>query len=758
MTIMLTLFNLPVIQVSLGAFLREFRPWAYGLSLCAYAGLVIIKGYFDWKSNNTSSKSRIRTPADAVEIIALNILLLAAGILYLAGDNIRMIYKDFEFEVPIGSDNLKVPVRDLRSYLVATSLALLILNQIMPPVLKHIRKYRQPSTVMTLKVVEHKTTDSEANDFWKHSDITLSTPEGYFADWKKKVLIHLTYNEPEDSETQEGGQEHKIQLHNKECHSSDCRREIVTILFKGVLKKFEDILDIMVQFRPDIDPNEAIKGTMPKFSINPCSGATSELPTNNECTWIATFDVTKVQIDDYTEALGSNGTYQTVSQNITVTDSQPQTNKIASFHLIQTYTKLLNYALLVDALYTTILNEITGTNAMTLDGNVCPTGHRWIAHCIFIFASISWFIATLAVLPFGYCYGTKYERLGTVQDIIQYLQLDLFQNVLWTATSRISMYVIIKLFKVWENKRDIIISLVVVFCTPALIAVGIFMILLTLPIILLPIGLIVFGIFMLLTLLSILLEIQLLIITVAVSILVAITLIVLLFIMGLVLNVCKLLLSLTLLILYAGTVGILIILPLITLPIIMGMALLYYYPYAISVDFGALLLLLFFAIYGFILLLLRSRKCKRVMTYLGYSNIITGDDSINFPALNEKWNNYWQCQKSIRHQAETFFTKICGLLMSINFWLTFTWGFLTALYLPLYLIADNSWPWVCYVGGQRNWSFIRIPLLLLTYAINLIPMIYQGIQIVFNFLKQNEKEHSSKRSLIWIYNLEYGIA
>jgi hypothetical protein len=52
------------------------------------------------------------------------------------------------------------------------------------------------------------------------------------------------------------------------------------------------------------------------------------------------------------------------------------------------------------------------------------------------------------------------------------------------------------------------------------------------------------------------------------------------------------------------------------------------------------------------------------------------------------------------------------------------WGFLTLIYLPLYLIQDNSWPWVCYLGREK-WSYVRYPLIVLAGTISFTPFLCQ---------------------------------
>jgi hypothetical protein len=652
-----------------------------------------------------------------------------------------MLYKDFEEKVPIGRD--VVVVRDLRSYLVAVSFALLLLNEIIPPVLKLVRKFRQPSTYMTLKVVANE----NPINFWRDSDVTLSTPAGYFRDWNRKKTINLRYKETISSTceaTHDGWEQQqnyaKILMTNRECISPDLNTEQITICFKGESTNFEGTKEIIVLVRPN-KSNEGLKGVLPKLTIKQqCSGAT------HEYVYIATFNITEINNipneNNIEQAPGSNRT-----QHIPETDSEPETYKIASFKLIETYSQVLNYALLVDALYTSILNEITRKDE-------CPPGHRWIAHSIFIFVSIAWLIAIILVLPVGFLYGHKYECFGTVtiKDIKQYL-IDKFNmhKLVMNDTSNEDFEEQMPILEEGrENKITIdhwkvAEALLTGACAPVSVALGLSNILSPF------LGPIVFTALVFFLFLSevVVLVTLIIIINIATRALLA-TLLVTVFIvarlllygllavaffMGPLLLAVVLITPLLLPVYFCLMQSIapsVLALALILLLLGVNVSIMVRYPFTtLQLVAGLLVGIIVYAI-----LYLSLRKCKCLLKHLGYKDLVLSDKIASTIIIGPILGIDYCQRKYTQGQRLNWY----AILTSANFWLTFTWGLLTALYLPLYLIADNSWPWLCYVGDhkvddQDKWFYIRIPLLFIISVINIIPQVIARLPLILKGYK-----------------------
>jgi membrane-associated HD superfamily phosphohydrolase len=69
--------------------------------------------------------------------------------------------------------------------------------------------------------------------------------------------------------------------------------------------------------------------------------------------------------------------------------------------------------------------------------------------------------------------------------------------------------------------------------------------------------------------------------------------------------------------------------------------------------------------------------------------------------------------------------------------LTFSIVCLLVIYLPVYMIADNAWPWICFLT-ENNWSIMRYVLLSFALVISIFPTLYKAISVQAN-LKLLEK-------------------
>ena len=83
--------------------------------------------------------------------------------------------------------------------------------------------------------------------------------------------------------------------------------------------------------------------------------------------------------------------------------------------LFDVYVYLIDYTLIADALYTTVLDEITHQDRCITEGYDCPKGHIAVAVVIWILLSLAWLIAILSIVVGSFC-SNRYERLGSWED------------------------------------------------------------------------------------------------------------------------------------------------------------------------------------------------------------------------------------------------------------------------------------------------------------------------------------------------------
>jgi hypothetical protein len=133
--------------------------------------------------------SKLSKAAGMTQTIVVNVTLLLAGVAYLVGDNIRMLTQDFDAELLL-LDSLKA--RDFRSYVVAFSLYLMVISRLELYIANAIADYMKPQSVMTLIAKFEKY--SNIDEFWLQEAVyTLSIPSGYYKMWKLGTTLNLSF-------------------------------------------------------------------------------------------------------------------------------------------------------------------------------------------------------------------------------------------------------------------------------------------------------------------------------------------------------------------------------------------------------------------------------------------------------------------------------------------------------------------------------------------------------------------------------------
>ena len=407
------------------------RISVYSYFLIAYflVAIPVVVGKIIYTITNKSDQRKTCTKCvDAVlHLVFTDLSLIIAGELYLAGDNILIIHRSFDATVPIIRD-ITLKAGDLRSYIVAFSLAFMIIAQIGPFVASRISEYIEPLREMTL-VVEFDSCESAQTNgtgFWeKMRQATLYIPPGHHTlpDWKTgKTLI---FRHEQLSAICDGEQQYsKIHLTSK-IHLPDSSFYNVAVDL-SFFKKFKDFVH-MSEIRVKI-PSDSVK-IQNTSTHSPCTptqhrgvtifGKSPKLTfkTNKSektYAWSAEF---QIPLNDKSDVESQKNLFQVNYES-----------KIASHHLTQACFSLLDYALIADALYTTMLDEITQQDDVKTGKN-CPSAHIIVAIVLLGIIIIAWSIVVTLILPFGFCGRCKYFDIFLKPTVIEKIKNNIIGTI-----------------------------------------------------------------------------------------------------------------------------------------------------------------------------------------------------------------------------------------------------------------------------------------------------------------------------------------
>jgi hypothetical protein len=291
--------------------------------------------------------------------IAACLILFVGGILYLVGDNILILYGTFDAPV-VESDNDspdskvdKIKVKDLRSYLVAFALMCMIVNRILPFIGKAIHEISSPPNETLVAKIERDDTSDQRNDC-------------------KWVLQALEEN---NSSCSEG-------------NASDNLDRADTTKSPGIKLDMQIVLHGQVAQVNSLNIN-AVKDN----NINEVNGNTNQGELQVQ--------ISKFKVNDEQQAIRK----------------LPTERKSCIGYVLGIYANLLTYALIADALYTTILDEITQQNVTHEHGCVCPEGHVAVAYTIFGCLSVIWLVSVIVLSCTSCCnMSQKYPRIMEDED------------------------------------------------------------------------------------------------------------------------------------------------------------------------------------------------------------------------------------------------------------------------------------------------------------------------------------------------------
>ena len=352
------------------------------------------------------------TAKDVISKGLVDVSLIIAGVLYLAGDNIRMIYRDFETEVPIGA--AEVPAREVRSYLVAMSLVFMIVSRIAPLIGEQIYNYRKIPQHCQL-TIEHEENVS-LSDFWKTSKQTLYVPAGLHDDWKTKMSFKLTpEGEPNPLRVESNNQ---ILFTGKcvmcdeidgisESRTEDHIKISVKIFFfwNNLLPEFRvTVNEIIVENKPECNPQKVLIRGERSTHVN-------KKGTNNYNKYSAEF---VVKTEDSSRDISSSPAVETVPEI-------PKIQESALTKLFGAYYKAIDYAVIIDAIYTTILDELTQGSKGNPSSDNCPQGQIYLTFAILLLVTIMWWVAIGCLLPCGFCCCIRYKYMTKWKKIKSHL-------------------------------------------------------------------------------------------------------------------------------------------------------------------------------------------------------------------------------------------------------------------------------------------------------------------------------------------------
>jgi hypothetical protein len=668
----------------------NFRISAYVFfpSICIIVAIVFII----WYVNGLVRKDKDNTvKLNKLSALIVILCLLVAGELYLTGDNIVLLHKSFNATVYIQGE--PVEVKDLRSYLVAISLCFMIISKLVPLVVSQISNYIDPHTkiVVEIKVKQERT----ESDLWRDLEhCTVLIPAGHCVEWKQA----------EEHNCKVIGQDRPI------CHNSGlefANGESENHPAQIILTSNDEITKIIIDFwgkTTDLSQMKTItvkKCYHENDTLKPHAMLMGIVPTlifcieGDTCTWSAEFRIVK-QLDS--EALQAERHKATVAE-----ESSKMRQKTASLSLIQACFSLLDYALIADALYTTILDEITQQDKSITSGDICPKGHEIVALIIFGIINVVWIVTILIIFPITFCCCTKkYRRLGTWNDIKANVDITMICNYYWSRKKLKET-----LSDAWSSCDCCNWSKCnAILCQFDKLSSNIvlYIFLLTFCAVLIPvISVSVVNIILL-------------------YISIALTLVVL-FVILILWKSCKCLKQSQeiqqcftktssrlkkMLVKLKKTVT-----DCFTKRKMISPATLIYI-FTVMLVPNLFMLILLYICEIFIVFAIHFIA----LVVLGLFIILIG---IGYVAAMECCNCWVQCK---------------AVISSVNFWITFLLVVAVSIYLPVYLTADNKWPWICHT---KSVSPFRTPLSILALAISFCPPIYSGLKWLTREARANKQ-------------------
>ena len=394
------------------------RTIVYSLYLLSYAVLSFI--YLVYRQCSSYSKHHHKcTAKDVINTGLVDISLIIAGVLYLAGDNIRMLYEEFETKVPIGA--VEVPAREIRSYVVAMSLVFMIVSRVAPLIGDQIYSYRKIPEHCQL-AVEYEENFSLDN-FWRTSKQTLYVPAGLHDKWKTDVVFKL-----------------ELKGEPSPLHAASINRQILyNDLFTGRCVMSDEFgCDDYTKSKIEVEIyyflNNSLLDSEMKFR-------TYKMIVRNAPESNSQEDLVLIRGERPTHTNKKGTMYNKyLAKFVVKTDSKEASNDMASSpaddtipgpeiqaiegsaltKLFGAYYKALDYVVIIDALYTTILDEITQGSKRSPSIENCPLGQISITFAILLLVNILWFVAIGCLLPCGYCCCIRYKHVSKLNSQLWY--------------------------------------------------------------------------------------------------------------------------------------------------------------------------------------------------------------------------------------------------------------------------------------------------------------------------------------------------
>jgi hypothetical protein len=343
--------------------------------------------------------------------VLVGLCLLIAGELYLTGDNILIIFKDYE---TVLASNFQV--KDLRSYLVGISLCFMIIGKLIPFLNNAVDGYINGGSQLSLTV---KLKYGDTN--WKSSDNEILLIDS-FVHKERQLQLRQTL---EDSmyDNQPNSQPLEIILLGKIDNGGSRRQhtggdqwqpmEEVSHRTQGTegdsASQGQQNTDgqrckVIVRFSDKWPGNDFVQITRLtittsiaelKYIIEGEDPTFKRKMDEEYITWSANFQTVCI----FEQNNGEKGTKLFDSE-----ESCDKQSKTASINILRTYAGLLDYALIADAIYTTILDEITQGSKKN-----CPIIHAGLAIGILGFLNFVW-VVTVILVFFIFCIFAKKRR------------------------------------------------------------------------------------------------------------------------------------------------------------------------------------------------------------------------------------------------------------------------------------------------------------------------------------------------------------
>jgi hypothetical protein len=476
MTILSTLLRQPPREMAQPAF-GGWRWFLYAVCISEFFLVAVvclfiscIVEFFSWSEEMPTSSKCSRM----IQTIFVNFILLLAGVAYLVGDNIRMLAQDFDTEL---FGDSKLQARDFRSYAVAFSLCLMVISRLEPYIASTIADYRKPQSIMTLTVKFENPSDTVNLKFWqKGVAYTLSIPSGYYKMWKLGTTLKLSFKDIRKKQNLDSEAESNTFNASPATSSMSLRdstaweqkppasptwtvilqdeleQTYIEILYFGNIPGpvfVEESTILTVRVIKSKIPNQLIlKGHSPKITV-----------ADNLCTWSMEFQAalekrkSQVKGNSESQACEPQGSLprEGESQGNSQTDESPgnskstkptypppshsgtsimKYSKISSAGLLWAYASLVDYALIADAFYTTILDEIKQNYAECFNSSLNAATYTYsefdlktkISLSILLLISISWAVVILWVAA-CFCCCHNYQKLFHLEDFEAILKM-----------------------------------------------------------------------------------------------------------------------------------------------------------------------------------------------------------------------------------------------------------------------------------------------------------------------------------------------